>query len=340
MKLLKHLTVASLVCATSASYAVYGPCDEKKPHIAAFVSGEFLYWRPDQAGMTYSVSVENPLLIITGSKNKEVHQTSDWGPGFRVGAGVNFIKAPCDVSFYWTRFHHHAHSTNSDPYIVGMQVVGVNNAFVFGGSDNDAGKAHSAWKLNMDLLELDLGYRLCFNKRYMLRPYLGVTGGWINQLQAIKYNHFFDFNTFIDAKIDQTNDFHGIGPKIGINGQFSVGWGFGIFGNFAASFFYGEANNPVTVKVSGDPTLFPLPKYTVKYHQNRIIPALQGQLGLKWGVMCAKHFSIDLSALYEAQYFWGTWRNQNSTTQNIFLYDAGYGNLMLQGGTWELKLTF
>jgi hypothetical protein len=340
MKLLKHLSLASFICVSASSYAVSGPCNVKEPHNAVFVSGEFLLWKPDQTGMTYCLSV-NELTTPLGTKNKEIHQASQWGPGFRVGAGVNFIGAPCDVSFYWTRFHNTSHGSSSKPIIIGSQVLGVGTPFPTGGSGVGGGKPHSTWDLDFDTAEVDFGYHLCFNKRFLLRPYFGVAGAWINQTQLIKYDNFIGNNSaFFTAKIKQTNNFNGVGPKLGLQGNMAIGAGFGITGNFAASFFYGHAHNPVKYDINGDAADFPIPNSKVTYQQHRIIPAIQGQVGITWGIVCTKHFTIDLAALYEAQYFWGTWRNQNSGIQNLYIADAGYGNLMLQGGTWQLKLTF
>ncbi len=344
MKSLKSLTMIALAGTTQSLTAVEGPCDVKEPHTAAFVNGELLYWRPDQNGMTYCLSTDE-LGEPFGSKNKEHHQRSDWSAGFRVGAGVDIVSTPSDLSINWTRFHHDMHGTTSKPIIFGTQLLGLsqnNNPLALGGSGVDAGNAHSNWDLDLDLIELIYAYHLCFNKEYQLRPYVGVIGGWINQLQSIHYNNFLDTTNQVlfDAKIKQTNNLYGAGPKLGLQGSFAFGWGFGITGNLAAGFLYGKAHNLVKFHVPNDPMGFPQSKIAINYRQNRIIPQVQAQVGITWGSSFVKHFRIDLSALYEVQYFWGTWRNQNSAIQNLYIADAGYGNLMLQGGTFQLKLSF
>ncbi len=336
MKLFKHFCIASLACITSIS------AGQKLDHNALFLDGEFLYWRPDQTAMTYCL-VANETITPIGTKNKEVHQDSNWAPGFRVGAGYILAHTSCDISAYWTRFHHSMHSSSpSGPFIFGTQLLGVGGGLVLGGTGVDAGKAHSNWHLKMDLVELDFGYNLCFHERFLLHPYIGVEGGWVNQNRTVKYDHFFDTSSqiFFDSEIHHKNNFHGVGPKIGINTDFSLGAGFGLIGNFAAVFLCGKANNPVKYEIEGDESSFPLPKTVVKYKQNRLVPALQAQLGLNWRWRLACHFTFTLGAMYEVQYFIGTWRNQNSGIQNLYIADAGYGNLMLQGLTAQGKLTF
>lgn len=310
-------------------------------HNTFFLDGEFLYWRPDQAGMTYCLTT-NDISFFLGSKNKEVHQESSWGPGFRVGAGYQFAKASCDLSTYWTRFHHSMHSSVSGPFIFGTQLLSPLGNLSIGGKGSDLGKARSKWRLNVDLVELDFGYRLLFKQRLLLHPYLAIEGGWIDQLQTIKYNHFLNeaSDTIFNSTVKQKNDFSGVGPKLGMNGDFALGCGFGIMGNIAASFLYGFASNPVRVSVKGDPQGFPVSPMVVKYSQHRLIPIVQAQIGLDWKHKCFKNGSITLSIAYESQYFWGTWRNQDSLIQNVYISDGGYGNLMLQGGTGQLKLAF
>lgn len=344
MKSFKSLAMIALSGATQSLVATSGPCDVKEPHTAVFISGELLYWRPAQDGMTYSLST-NALSLPFGSKNRAHQQRSDWNAGFRVGAGVNLVSTPCDLSVSWTQFHHTMHGTNSKPNIIATQLLGLsqnNSPFVVGGSDQGAGNAHSTWDLDLDLIELIYGYQLCFNKKYQLRPYLGVIGGWINQTQAIHYNNFLDTtnDVLFDANIKQTNDLQGVGPKLGIQGSLSFGYGLGMMGNLGVGFLYGKAHNPVKYHIPNDPIGFPEPNVKIRYQQNRVIPQLQAQAGLTWGTNFVKHFRIDLSALYEVQYFWGTWRNQNSANQNLYTADAGYGNLMMQGGTFQVKFSF
>jgi len=314
---------------------------EEEKYGSFFVSGEFLFLRPDQTGMTYCVTTDS--LALLGEKSQEESQESRWGPGFRIGAGFTFTNPSCDVSASWMSFHHKAHSSVSGPFIVGTQLLGPNNATPGGGSLADAGPARSQWNMLLDLVELDFAYMIRFQDRFSLRPYIGVTGGRIDQKQTIKYDQFRDLSNgglLFDAEIQQKNHFHGAGPKLGMGGKFCMGYGLGVMGSVGASFLYGWENSPVKFHVIDDPAGFTFPIFKVKYHQRRMIPMVEARLGLSWNRQILRNFAIFLSAGYEVQYFWETWRNQNSNIQNVYIAQAGRGNLVLQGWTGEIKLAF
>lgn len=318
------------------------PLGEQKRSARFFLSGDFLYWRPDQGGMVYCLTTDEIVSLPFGLENKQQHQESRWGPGFRAGAGFIFPPSALDMSAYWTSFHHQASGSTSKSAIIGTQIFAPNDAFPVGGSAFGAGGAHSRWDLLFDVVELDFGYSARFKDRFVLRPYVGAAGARVDQKQTIKYKRFLDLNSseFVTATIEQKNDFRGAGPKLGIDGDFCMGWGFGIMGNLSAALFYGWANNPVRFHFNGDSANYTMPSFEIKYDQHKLIPAAAAQAGLSWEKNFGRYFSIFLSASYEVQYFWGTWRNQSSAVQNLYISDAGFSNLMLQGWTGRIKLTF
>lgn len=305
-----------------------------------FIDAEWLYWKPVQTGMTYALSFPNTDNIL-GASNEELQQKFKWASGFRVGAGVDFCPRPFDAAFYWTRFHNTVRTTSFEPFMIANQFLSNDTPILIGGSGvPGTGPAVSRWRLRLDLFELDLGYKIvgcdCF-----LHPFLGVIGGHIHQLQTIRYERFLDTNTslLVNATALLRNDFDGVGPKLGADGGFHVWNGLQVVGSAATSFLYGRARNPVVTQVLDDPVSFPIPTVTVKYHQQRLIPYLQGKVGLAWSRDCGC-FGVDIAAFYEAGYFIGTWRNQSSQIQNIFIADAGYGNLMTQGLTLQADISF
>lgn len=314
-----------------------------------FLDGELLYWKPNQTGMSYCLISNELTQAILGSTNQDRQQNTKWDLGFRVGAGVRIADVHCDLSAYWTHFHHTVDgATTTNEFILGTQLFlgsflpigGGGVAQISGGTP--AGSATSQWKLHIDLIECDFGYLICFDERFSLHPYLGVEGGWINQKQTIVYNQFFDPNNlaFFDSTITQTNHFQGIGPKLGVDGDFILGCGFGVMGNLSAMLLYGSSHNPTDYHVVGDPLAFPFSDFSIQFQQHRLLPAAQAQIGLNWGKDCFEYFVLYLNAIYEVQYFWNTWRNQSSAIQSIAVPDAGYGNLMLQGFTGQVQLAF
>ncbi len=67
---------------------------------------------------------------------------------------------------------------------------------------------------------------------------------------------------------------------------------------------------------------------------------VQMMLGFDWTGSCFSCFDLKIGVFYELQYFWNTWRNQNSYIQNLYVTDAGYSDLMLQGITLKAFVEF
>lgn len=307
-------------------------CDQ--PKRAIYAIGEFLFWRPDQPGMTYGLSISEEVTPL-GEKNRALQQTSKWAAGFRAGAGLQLNDIPCDVEVTWTRYHQTFHTCSSDPLILATQLINPPSPFVFGGADV-GGKPESSWNIKFDVWEVNAAYRynVC---NFLLRPYLGVATIRLDQHQKIKYNDFFDSNIsdFVDAKVRQKNNFWGIGPKIGLSSRYTIAQGLGVTSELAGSFFYGHGNNPVKTFIFDDRA--PLPEFEVRYKQHRVVPLAQAKIGVFWNHCLMQTWFVDLAVQYEVQYLWGTWRNQSSPIQNIQVADAGFSNLMLQGLTVSLR---
>ncbi len=323
---------------------------QEKEATRVFFDGELLYWKPDQTGMSYCLVSDMLTSSVLGKKNQDRQQHTDWNAGFRIGSGVRVAKVHCDLSTYWTHFSHTMHgSTSTNNFILGTQLflgsfvpIGGGGVAQIDPGGRGAGPAHSQWKLHVNLIECDFGYQICFDKRFSLHPYLGIKGGWIDQEQTVHYDQFFDSNNqiFFDSAITLKNNFKGIGPQLGMDGDFIFGHGFGLMGNLSAALLYGSSDNPVTFHVENNPLSFPFSDFSVNYQKDRLIPAVQSQIGLNWGKECFQHFIFYLNAAYEVQYFWNTWRNQGSAIQSIAVPDAGYGNLMLHGFTGQVQLAF
>lgn len=312
----------------------------------AVVSVEFIYWRPDQAGMNYCFVSNEPDELI-GSKNRGVEQKGDWTPGFRLGAGYQFGESQCDAFAYWTRFHSSACNRVEGELILATPLLGAplkgdQTLVAVGGRGPDTGSVHSHWHLQMDLIEVDLGYRIHFQDRLVLRPYVGVEGGWIHQRQAIKFDDFLSEappSVIFDAEVVNKSHFHGVGPKVGLNGDCTLGWGFGLLGRFAATGLCGRASYPVRINLEDDPQAL-FPHVRVKEGRRPVVPLLQGLVGLDWRYPVMEKGELYFMAGYEVLYFWGMWRQQGSLEQEILGGGSAYSNLSLQGLTVQAQFSF
>jgi hypothetical protein len=316
-----------------------------------FIDGEVLYWKPSQTGMGFCVTADQPSQIILGQTNHNQVQHTNWGWGLRIGTGVRIPTVNYEVAAYWTRFHHTMKGeVFSEQLILGTlfftgdttPVGGAGTALLPGSMGIAGGGSSSRWRMSLDLLELEMCHLLCFKKQFLLKPYLACEAGWIYQKQIVLYERFFNPATmsgFFNYQATLTNRFIGIGPKVGMIGNFLFGYGLGLMGNLATGFLYGSLKSPVVFETD-DLASFSFPEITFHAHQRQLIPNIQASLGLNWEKVCAKYCTLFLSVSYEVQYFWSTWRNQGSIIQNVAITNAGFGDLMVQGCTGQVQFAF
>lgn len=159
-----------------------------------------LYWRATESLDWALTNNQNTTDLSVTYKTV----TFDFEPAFRVG--VNY-EGNWDTKFYYTRYYTNTkgstqgHLTSAFSAGKISQPAGV---FYF-----QSGQIHVT--INYNMLDLDIGKRFYFiNEALMLRPLLGVKGGWINQT----IDNSFQGSPSIVEKLK--NDFTGIGPKAGI----------------------------------------------------------------------------------------------------------------------------
>jgi len=318
----------------------YGCCFEPcEPSSCNSICVEYLYWKPYQTNMSYALAIDALALTPPAPNTTILNMDSSWDSGFRVGVGHTFC-GNIDLGLKYTRFHSSNSTTASDPIIIATELIGVNPNITVGGT-NFGGVAISDWHLEFDMLDFDICFPLYNNCGFAFSPYVGVKGGWIHQKQTINYTNFVDMalSETLNGIVTERSKFSGVGPKVGIDSRYAFSNGLSVKGNLAASFLYGNANYPVSQFIE-EPIGTVFADSTVKFKEQKIIPAIQLLVGIDWSTCICDQYLVTLGAGYEVQYFAHTWRNQNSYIQDIYVTDAGYGDLMFQGLTVDLSVNF
>lgn len=325
------ITAAAALCLGQAS-ALDGCCG------SIFGTADYLFWGAEQSGMTWAIAVNDLETFPSSRIQDELGQKFDWSSGFRLGLGYESACKGYDAALYWTRFHHRTKAVRTAPIIIATELLGLAD-FVVGGT-GFGGPGTSQWKLAFDMVDFNLGYWLC-HCRFFFHPYIGVKGGWIDQSQEIGYHQFQNLSslTFLDSRVTEVNNFRGVGPKFGFDLAYCVGCGFSILGDMATSLLYGRLNSPTTTEVALDVAPQISGTRVFNYHAHKLVPAMQMLVGFNWETCWCRCWSLAVGVAYEAQYFWNVWRDQNSLIQNVYITDAGHGDLMFQGLTVRFKLT-
>lgn len=236
------------------------------------LKGELLYWTPQLCGLegafgstAIATTLENGIVVTTLSEfDEEPH--SKWSPGFRIGGEIACDNY--DIEADWTHF---------------------NGRATFNKETN-----HGHWKIQYDAVDLTFGRNVnlwsCFN----FKPYIGVRALRIHQklnshLETI-FTSSIGNSTVLTDKHDR-EDFHGVGPELGLEIDFNLGCNLSLYGSFDVVTYYGRVKG-----TNCDTDLFRTTASVTHSKTKRCFNniATDAEIGIRWDKsMCCSCYEID-----------------------------------------------
>lgn len=167
---------------TNSNLSFDESCDNFNFHV------DFLYWKANEDGLEYGTKIiASPLIGESSNANmKLLDPHFNWDPGFCLGAAYNFSALDgWTLQANWTHIHNHAHG-NSSAEGIESQVGDVNTIIspwvnLLFELRSGASHATAHWLLKYDTIDLDLEKSVCLNNRFLLTPFFGLRGAWIDQ---------------------------------------------------------------------------------------------------------------------------------------------------------------
>lgn len=297
---------------------------------------DYLYWQASEDGLEYALkqTAETPF----GIQGKVDSIDFPFKNGFRIGGGMVLPRYDWQIEVDWTRFFNYfreesQQSAVGNPSLTGLWMSPVGHGYIgWGGAD-------FSWDLKFDSLDIDL-LRIGFaNPNFSLAPRLGLKRAWIKQHFHVRYETGYDplsgllANAFYDVRF--SNDFRGIGPRVGLDTHLWMGWGFNIGANAAAALVYGAMHShriDVSSQFGG---------IDLAENVNRFRPMAQGEISLEWSKCVDDLVRIQLCVGFEAQYWWG--QNQLRTQVSSSLPPSSLkanGGLTLKGLDLHARFDF
>ena len=306
-----------------------------------FFTADWLIWQAHENGLDYAVKAQNPqplesALYKSSVKNMEFN----WNSGFRLGLGWNTPHDGWDLGVNWTWFQNKAKqeiTVNSSHILFPSNAYEPANVTVDGFRSADA-----HWRLHLNLVDLNLGREFFVSKWMTLRPFISLRSGWIYQTLHTSFNKAIASDDQKGAFAKNENNYWGIGPKMGLDTQWGLGYGISLFGNAGASLLYGffHLENYQSQLFSGSHNDVVTNKDSVRV--GRAITELA--LGVRWDKMFADdrcHFGIQGG--WENLMFFG--QNQfnsftGTTAASAGAHVSNRGDLTIQGWTLSARLDF
>jgi hypothetical protein len=307
-----------------------------------FFMGDFLVWQAHENGLEYAVKVSADKPVTTVLKNSSTQNMHfDWNCGFRVGLGWNTPHDGWDLLAKWTWFQNNAsRNTNvdSDSLLLPTNVYQPGDADVEG-----FGSSQARWHLHLNMIDLEMGREFFVSKWMTLRPFISLRSAWIYQKGSTLFTGSRPVVSQRGTLLKGDNDFWGIGPRVGLNTDWGLGWGFSLFGNASASLLYGffDVTSYQRQLFSGSSDK-ELVNNTDSVRVGRAISEIA--LGLRYDTMFADdHCHLGVQAGWENLMFFG--QNQFRHFSGVTSDNAGasYGNqgdLTIQGWTLAVRLDF
>jgi hypothetical protein len=286
-----------------------------------FFNGEMLWWHAAEGGTDYAQLFEGDpeFTPLDSVKNYRLKFKSDFG--FRAGIGKIFTHDRWDLFLNFTWFRTKNSSTAS---LHGGQFLTPLHQMV----PLEASQVKFRWNIHFYTLDLNLGRSYFMSPKIALHPYAGLKTAWISQHVRTKSAIFSPSVETVSTK--EKNGFWGIGPQIGIDGKWFLGYGFNLFALGGGSLLWGQFD--VLHKEQSSPS---------RFNTHQISPMAQLQLGIGYETnIYHDKYRIEISARYENQYWW----NQNQLPYFAYFSPERFQryaeNLSLQGLTVDARFDF
>lgn len=291
-----------------------------------YLDGEFLWLEAKEDGLDYVRYFEN-TLAPTSIKSISPHQKCN--PGFRVAAGYTSGDKAWYSDLIWTHYENRARSRynksplpDGTPFVIQTRdLLNTSVPITVTSFEGDAD-----WKLNYDVVDVEVGVPCCINGSFVVTPFIGARGFFTRE--------YFNSDVTIPGAIhsERANcDFYGGGGRAGVNLLWNVGSGFAFYGKAAGSLVYGRFS------ISGtEINQLEHPFLTFSNHRDRVRPNLEGGMGVQLTFDVARQKRCTISVGYEAI----QWFDQNQFPGAITTLTTRSSSLCLQGIRGAIQVAF
>jgi hypothetical protein len=273
----------------------------------------------------------------------------DWFSGVRIGIGrylANHDK--WDISLVSTYFYANEESSSSPVRGQGNLLTPLWSPTFDGG----ATKGQVDWRLNYFTWDISVGREYRMLRTIVAHPFIGIRAALIYKHTHAKYFDQIPARTLKDA-FTASDNFWGIGPRLGVDLQFNMRRGWSLLGNLSGALFFGsfDLREEISTRVTTQGVL-DKNKYHVKDNRFAIRANLDTALGIGWETWFKEH-SVRLapSVMFEASCWFDTNQLLRPKPTPTTLASPDFpipffnnfrrqGNLILMGFSFNLQADF
>jgi len=325
-----------------------------------YIYGEFLYMQAKEDGLEYAITDSpcNPITPATNVNNLRFPVTNGetqgfcngsenwhWNPGFRIGVGFFMNHDAWSIEGVWTSLNI-TDSASAHPSGSGRLIP----LWVLGDPNLRLGQPRSSarWKADYKTLDLHLGKPYHVSRHYILTPHIGLRFVRIDQTFNVQYSANWNNNNNGEespASFDGSNDFCGLGTRMGIDSEWILGCNAGFYANFATSIIYGKFDVDQTWR--GGPNVdvngFKAMNSDLDFDVCTNVVNAEIQLGVFWGMFfCDMRYHVGMRLGWEFHYWYdqNQLRNWTDNLNPIYNDTLSRGDLTLNGLSFRLQFDF
>ncbi len=199
-----------------------------------FTDAALLYWKAHEAALSFAVDSDSLLKLAPHAKVE--NPTFEWDFGFKLGLGYRFPHDRWNLQLQFTSFQ--THTDNETKARNGNVLFPLWQKSTTGGLFfAEEAKVH--WRLHLGLVDLTLSKCYEVSKTFFLTPDVGIRAGSVRQKYYLDY-YGGNLPNGADEIIHMKNKYFGIGPNLGLIGQWSLGGGFSLCAHSLFSVLFGE----------------------------------------------------------------------------------------------------
>lgn len=311
-----------------------------------FLSFDILYWHAKVGGTEFAYSDNSPAATLP-IKGRTKDVDFDWDWGFRVGAGYNFAHDGWDAYLHYTWFD----TNGSDSTRAGLNssvVPTKGSSQIVATTDNTGNQflfcdsAKSQYDFDYQALDLELGRAYFISGKLSFRPHWGLKTAWIDQEQVTRYTGGSPVDDALGLGVSTVHikddcDFWGLGPRVGVESKWHLGYGFSIFGNVSGALLFGhfDVNHKERWTATEDNRI------NLTANRHAFSPTAQLQLGLRYDKYLhdnRQHFGIGLG--FESQYWWRQNQMLKIDDAAVLKYERYSDDVSMHGLTIDIRFDF
>lgn len=289
--------------------------ERRKCHVMIF--GEYLYWNVHGVDVPYAQPFDGIDPIFSVPRGPVGVVSPQYSSGFRVGGGASVSDCVWIVGAF-TYF-----DTLRSDQIAASDGFVLHNFLAFPNTTNSAVDSLTAtadYTIRLWMADLDVKLALCDTDRFTLNVFGGARYAHLDQ------KVFSTFQVIGETTVDSNISFDGIGPRLGLDGQYHIHGGFYTYATGIVDVLFGQFRGRYEERNTNTGLIG-----LTTVHANRTVPILELELGGGWQ---SRNGHVKVSG----GYYIGSWYNTMTTTS--LLSGIGNVNFTTNGNNFRDNMVF